>query len=146
MYIKFFASFFVGIFAIQPIFGADISTTNAEQISADLNRALLNFLDDSETNEKEKKAITNSFCYAFDQKASPILVSASVLYNVIEYQKPTETDPGKIFLKYEDLEAIEKSTPAINREVNGILFHVLAFKKNAEDWIIKKVNHALYLI
>src|SRR5579872_3013589 len=114
-------------------------------------RGLLVFLDD---NEKEGlMAISFAFLTALYQEAGPILVSASLLYNVLECAKK-DSEPIDIVLNEikEESNIYETITdPATKRAIS---FAVREKKVSAisrisfdpEKWIIKKVNDSLLLL
>lgn len=90
-----------------------------EEIPNPIYRTVLIFLDDSEFAAKEIGPITSGFLYAFDQQASSIIVSASILTNVLS--------AGFGF--------------------SGLLSYVVDLKKRlTNDWVVKKINETLYLL
>jgi hypothetical protein len=87
--------------------------------TANLTHTVLIFLDDTELAAKGIGVVTSAFLYAFDQQASPIIVSASIINHILTRKFGFET----ILLYVVDLE-----------------------KRLTHDWIVKKLNNSLYLL
>lgn len=117
------------------------------------NEVLLIFLDDYEGDEitdvgMKIGAITNKFLTAFAQGAGPILVSASLIDNARLKYPPTETDVQKRIERYLELESDPNPLSSEQaQEMKNIIRSFVAFdKESAAQWIIKRVNTALYLL
>jgi hypothetical protein len=118
-----------------------------------INNGLLIFLDDLESDTAPYVmhrigVASHTFLGAFLQQAGPIIVSASILDNVKEYEKPKEQDPLKLI---ERQIAIVQKFPHIDdneaKEIKSIFLAAISFNKTtAQAWIIKKINDALYLL
>ena len=87
----------------------------------------------------------HSVLSAFAKNAGPIIVSASLIDNIKERQKPKETDPEAI---HDWLEELDVENPAAEEilEVKNIILSRISFNKiTVKNWVIKKINAALYL-
>lgn len=146
--------FYIAAFCMfaQSVMGMD-NKSGADTANLSNNKAMLIFLDDSESDDtqiidRKIGAITNSFIAAFSQEAGPILVSASLIANIKEREKPKETDPQKLIDRVQELMGKPGGpTHEVMMEYKSILLSVISFNKTTvQNWIIKKVNDALYLL
>jgi hypothetical protein len=139
----------VSIF-VQSLVGMDSEPVLSET-NSNVNRAVLIFLDDSESDDSQTAdrklgAITNAFIAAFSQEAGPILVSASLIANIKEREKSQKTDPQKLVDRVQALMS-QSPTDIVMMEYKSIVLSVISFNKTTtQNWIIKKVNDALYLL
>ena len=118
-----------------------------------INNGLLIFLDDSESDTSSGQYkigfASNGFLGAFLEEAGPITVSASILDNVKEYQKPKEQDPALLVERYNDINklfTIDMDDDSA-KEIKSIILAAISFNKTTtQAWVIKKINDALYLL
>lgn len=111
-----------------------------------LSNELLIFLDDSESS---LGAITGVFLTAFDQKAGIVLVSASVIANVLAAEVPGEKNLKKMKSIFDCINIKPFSIRTVEEEKSQkeILVSVLSFRAHlATDWVIKEVSPLLYLL
>jgi len=114
-------------------------------------KGLLIFLDDYE--KEGLMAISFAFLTALYQEAGPILVSASLLYNVLECAKK-DSEPIDVLLNEIKEESNIYKTVTDRATKRAISFSVWEKKVSAisrisfdpEKWIIKKVNDSLLLL
>jgi hypothetical protein len=117
-----------------------------------INRALLIFLDDSESDdaqgEKKVGVVSHAFLSAFLQEAGPIVVSASLIVNVKEYQKPAEQNPQKLVDRFNTISKnLGGADAAALTEFKSIILAAISFNETTvQTWIIKRINSALYLL
>lgn len=110
--------------------------------TSDNKNALFIFLDETEFLEGKLGAISLEFLNAFITQAGPIIVSASVIKNILTWKKPIETNPTTLYNKL-------KNSPDLKERKNIILstYYSSFFLQSPSDpWIIKVINKSLYLL
>jgi len=120
------------------------SATEPQKESENINRVLFIFLDDSEYRGSTYGAIMGTFLNAFLSQAGPIIVSASILNNIKNWQKLSKTDIQKLYDEgFEDLDLVSKEMKNI---VLSTVFSVSTIQEAFQSWIIKEINSSLYLL
>lgn len=110
------------------------------------NHGLLIFLDD---HEDGMRAVTSCFMSAFAQQAGPLLVSASVLANIVSNNVVTERNPALLLALQRQVEhdVLSNDTLAAwRRLVQPVAAFVDFNNALTHHWVLKKVNNELYLL
>lgn len=108
---------------------------------------LLIFLDDLESND-HLGVVTSGFLKAIVDQAGPIVASASVIVNAQGNALIREKDLHVLARRYKQLaDQDDPLTEEESQEVKDIGFSVARFNdQKAKNWVIKKINSALYLL
>ena len=143
--------FFLVIFthSLSSLFAASASDaavqTTDQPIPAQTTNGLLIFLDDTQLTGKEGSgAIMYAFAAALLEKASPLLVSASLVAQL--YQTPPYGEGGDKRLQEITKLPFDQWTDKEFQDLEKITCELVGFKATSDEWIIKEVNRSLYLL
>ena len=141
-----FLTLFVLPHYLLPAAASDAIAQTADQpIPAQTTNGLLIFLDDTELTGKEgSAAIMYAFAAALLEKASPLLVSASLIAQL--YQAPQYGEGGDKRLQEITKLPLDQWTDKEFQDLEKITCELVGFKVTADEWIIKEVNPSLYLL
>ncbi|MDR3646351.1 MAG: hypothetical protein P4L22_02295 [Candidatus Babeliales bacterium] len=136
---------------ITLIFFNKINCQDIEDSYTFKSKGLLIFLDDSETGRLGP--ISTDAMSAIAQKAGPIIISASVIYNIISNKNCLKDPALERFNKYKKIKSQVSQNKSLNSDFNKpesekekLCIASSGINFNDKDWIIKKITASILLL